>query len=86
MQFLEGEPDVEYPCRWEYRLIGAQRGPMVQAASEIASIWEYTVRDSNRSKTGKYVSVILEVQVPDEGARRLIFKMLSDHDDIIMVL
>ncbi len=79
-------PQIDYPCRWTYKLIGASAESLGAAAKSVCGLLEHTVNDSRASRGGKYCSVRLEVIVPDEATRLAVFHSLRGHADILMVL
>jgi putative lipoic acid-binding regulatory protein len=80
------KPLITYPCRWDYKIIGADAQRLRGVVALIMKDIEHTVADSNRSPGGKYCSVALTVMVRDEAHRDQIFMALRDHEDVIMVL
>jgi len=80
------KPLITYPCRWDYKIIGADAGRIRAVIAEAVAEAEHTVADSNRSRGGKYCSVALTVAVHDEEHRNRIFMALRGHKDVIMVL
>ena len=79
------KPNIDYPCDWEYRLIGLSEQALRAAVASIVSR-EHTLEPSKESKKGKYVSYSLTVQVTDEGHRHKLFEELKVHADIQFVL
>ena len=80
------KPEIEYPCRWEYRVIGRNAEALGTLIREMLAGYDYTVRPSHSSRTGKYSTLILSVTVADEAERKRIFAALSHHPDVKMVL
>lgn len=81
-------PEIEYPCRWEYKTIGPSAELMRQAVGQVMLVegLEYALEASNSSRGGKYHSLCLAVTVASEDHRNRIFASLSAHDDIVFVL
>lgn len=79
-------PILEYPCRWVYKVIGAERGEMEQAIGEIVEGCACTITVSNTSKTGRYHCLNVEMVVDDEGHRTGIYERLRGHPAITIVL
>ena len=81
-------PEIEYPCRWEYKTIGRSEELMREAVGQImvAERLEYALDRSNTSRTGKYCSLVLAVVVETEEHRNRIFAALAGHEHIVMVL
>ena len=78
--------NIDYPCRWEYRLIGLSEGGIRRAVSETVSGGDHTLRKSNRSSGGKYCSMVLELTVTSEEHRLELFGRLKDHREIVYLL
>ena len=84
--FDDARPEIDYPCRWEYKTIGSSRELMQAAIVEVLEDLDYTVDFSNVSRTGKYCSLVLVVTVDSEEHRNSIFAALRGHRHIRMVL
>jgi putative lipoic acid-binding regulatory protein len=82
----DDKPELTYPCRWEYKIIGASQRDIEQAVREVVVPLEYALDISNTSRGGKYCSALLKVVVPDEEIRRGLFTRLKAHRFVIMVL
>jgi len=67
---------IEYPCEWEYRIIGIDEEELRKLASEILKTKEYTLSFSNISKKGKYISLSLKTTVATEKERNDIYIFL----------
>ena len=79
------KPIIDYPCDWEYRLIGLSEQVLRAAVVSLVPS-EHKLEPSKESKKGKYVSYCLTVQVIDEGHRHRLFEALKVHVDIQFVL
>jgi uncharacterized protein len=81
-------PEIEYPCRWEYKTIGRSEELMRRAVVQIMAVEElqYSVELSNSSRSGKYCSLVVGVTVGSEDHRNRIFAALSAHGDIMIVM
>ena len=77
---------LEYPCRWLYKVIGPDQEKLHQALLEIVSNGSCTISFSNSSSAGKYHCLNLEVTVQSEEERNSIYRALKAHPQIIMVL
>ena len=82
----EGELEIEYPCRWEYRLIGKSEAQLRAAAAGALGEAQHELRPSKKSGAGTYVSMSLQVDVCDEAQRKHFFARLSAHADVLYVL
>jgi len=77
---------LEYPCNWCYKLIASEKEALQQAIKDVIDERDHKLTPSNKSKTGKYVSMNLDLLVHNEDDRTFIFEALKKHQDIKMVL
>jgi uncharacterized protein len=82
----DDKPVIEYPCRWEYRVIGRSAEALRTLVDEMLAGYDYTAEPSHDSRTGKYSTLVLSVMIADEADRNRIFAALSHHPDVMMVL
>ncbi|MBA1438676.1 MAG: DUF493 domain-containing protein [Epsilonproteobacteria bacterium] len=78
--------ELEYPCNWCYKVIASQKEALQQAVRDVISEREHKLTHSNNSKTGKYVSMNLDLLVHNEEDRQFIYDALKAHQNIKMVL
>lgn len=78
--------ELEYPCSWKYKVIGAERKKLEEAIHSVILERAHTLEHSNASKTGKYVSLNLDLIVQNEDERTFLYEALKAHQDIKMVL
>lgn len=83
---LEGQSEIEYPCPWNFKIIGREEEHMRRAIAEIAGDSDYMLTFSNQSRHGKYCSLNLDMVVLDEPHRLNIFEALRHHRSIRIVL
>lgn len=79
-------PRINYPCEWEYRIIGTDEAAIRQAVSEIIADKKYTLNFSNISKAGKYISLALKIIVENEEIRNSIYTALRQNPAIKSLL
>jgi putative lipoic acid-binding regulatory protein len=77
---------LEYPCSWTYKLIGHEKEAIQKAIHDVILQREHNLNHSNNSKTGKYVSMNLDLVIQNEDERNFIYEALKAHQDIKMVL
>ena len=77
---------IDYPCSWTYKLIGHEKEAIEKAIHEVILEREHDLTHSNASKTGKYVSMNLDLVITNEDERNFIFEALKAHQNIKMVL
>jgi putative lipoic acid-binding regulatory protein len=80
------KPNIEYPCDWEYKVIGTDVDEMLKAIEQVVEGIEYRISSSNVSSKGKYFSLNLTVFVTSEVIRDIIFAKLKDCKSVKMVL
>lgn len=84
---LDGKKlELEYPCSWCYKVIATEKEALQQAIKDVISEREHKLTHSNNSKSGKYVSMNLDLLVHNEDDRNFIYEALKKHQDIKMVL
>jgi putative lipoic acid-binding regulatory protein len=80
------KPKIEYPCSWEYKIIGKNQEILEAVVAEVINDREYGLVLSKKSKTGKYLSLGVKTRVLDESDRNKIFSDFSNHSAVKMVL
>ncbi|SFV59335.1 Proposed lipoate regulatory protein YbeD [hydrothermal vent metagenome] len=78
--------ELEYPCNWCYKVIGSEKEALQKAVKDVVDERTHTLVDSNKSKTGKFVSMNLDMLVHNDDDRQFIYDALKKHQDIKMVL
>lgn len=78
--------ELEYPCTWAYKLITEHEDHTKEAVFDVVCERIHTLKQSNKSKSGKYVSMNLELLVQNEDDRNFIYEALKAHQKIKMVL
>ena len=84
--FDDSELELTFPCTWSYKVFGQDEHRMRVAIGAAVGELEHTVELSNRSRTGKYVSIEVDVTVQANEQRLAIFTALHEHDDVLYVL
>lgn len=80
------KPDIEYPCNWDYKIIGTDVDQMISVIEKTVAGMEYNISSSNVSSKGKYFSLNLKVFVTSEAIRNIIFEKLESSDYVKMVI
>ena len=78
--------NIKYPCKWGYRVVGESEELMRQAIAECIRGLEHELSVANTSRSGKYISLNLELIVPDEKTRKHIHSFLMKHSDVRTVV
>ena len=80
------KPIIEYPCHWEYRVVGSDEAALKEAVASCLGDCHYRLAAGNKSSQGKYISLGMGLVVSDEKRRDDIYASLSAHPAIKMVL
>ena len=80
------KPEINYPTKWEYKIIGSNVDEMIKAVESIVVDLEYDITPSNISKKANYFSLNVSVIVPSEFVRDKIFQNLTEHIAIKFVI
>jgi putative lipoic acid-binding regulatory protein len=80
------KPQIDYPCKWSYKIIGENVEAMVDAVGEIIIDLEFDITPSNISSKARYFSLNITVFVSSEEERDAIFRKLSGHSAIKFVM
>ena len=86
MQLPDRRPEIDYPTSWSYQVIGGDEESVRRAVAEVVLERRHTLRLTNKSRTGKYCSLLLELEVVDEADRLALFEALAAHADVRIVL
>jgi putative lipoic acid-binding regulatory protein len=84
--FGDREPVIEYPTMWSYKVIGSDEDRLRAAVRHVVGSLNHELTTSNRSATGRYLSLHLRLVVHDKLQRHAIFHALRDHPDVRAVL
>jgi len=82
----ERKLEIEYPTRWEYRLIGRDAGKLRVAAAQAVGEDEYELRFARQSSKGSYISMMLTLEVRDEVHRNSLWEKLAANEHVVTLL
>ena len=80
------KPEIDYPCLWQFRLIGEERTAMIEAITTLVGLTEDLIEDANVSSTGRYLSLKIELLLHGDEERLATYRLLAGHPAIRMVL
>jgi putative lipoic acid-binding regulatory protein len=80
------KPNICYPCRWCYKVIGRNLQSLHGAIAEAFEGSEYTITSSRSSKGGNYHCLNVEMTVNSESIRLCLYERLRKHPAILMVM
>lgn len=78
--------ELDYPCSWCYKVIASEQKALQNAIKDVIDEREHKLTESNTSKSGKFISMNLDMLVHNEDDRQFIYDALKKHQDIKMVL
>ena len=79
------KPLIQYPCEWQYQIIGPNEEQIRAAVAEIVTA-PFTLTATHTSRTGKYHSLRLLTMVASEEVRTSIYLALSRHPSVKVVM
>ncbi|MGM0681597.1 MAG: HP0495 family protein [Thermodesulfobacteriota bacterium] len=82
----EKKTGINYPCQWQYKLIGRESESLKDAVKKIVKGAPHSLTPSRTSRNGKYVSYNLELFVATEEIRDYYFNELRSHSAIKIIL
>jgi len=80
------KPDIFYPCRWQFRLIGEERVAIIKAVEAVVDLSACSITEGNVSSGGRYLSVNVEMTVNDETERLRLYQQFAANSAIRVVL
>jgi len=80
------KPEIAYPCRWVYKVIGRDLGLLHSAVEEVLTGRNYSVTPSKSSKGGAYHCLNVDMTVESESVRVGFYEKLRRHPAAIMVM
>lgn len=83
---MNEHPRIDYPCRWDYQVIGEDEQRMRIAVAGIVGNVDYVLTLANRSERARYCSLHLSLEVESAERRVAIFEALRRHADVRYVL
>lgn len=78
--------ELTYPTSWTYKLIGYEKKAIQKAIHDVIVKREHDLTHSNSSKTGKYISMNLNLVLQNDDERIFIYEALKAHQNIVRVL
>ena len=82
----ECKPKIDYPCAWQYKIIGFSREDIRRVVAEHVRVEPLPLTDSKVSSGGRYVSMNLEITVHSEKERLELYTLLTADPAIKVVL
>ncbi len=82
----EHKLELNYPCNWQYKVVIRHEQDIFSIIKDVISDRHHGIKPSKTSANGKFKSFTLEMMVHNEDDRQEIYKILSDHEHIKMVV
>jgi putative lipoic acid-binding regulatory protein len=79
-------PRIDYPCSWQYKLIGVGREEIRRVVEKSLQEKPFTLAESHVSRRGRYVSMNLELIVENDEERLKLYRVLAESSVIKVVL
>jgi uncharacterized protein len=83
---VDRKAKIDYPCVWQYKVIGMDQQAIEAAAVELLGDSPYSLSASKKSGTGRYLSLNLEVTVVSDEQRQALYRTLAEHPAVKTVL
>lgn len=80
------KPEIIYPCRWVYKVVGKDYELVRMAVLEVIPDRTCEICYSRSSSAGKYLSLSIEVEVESEEQRNSFYMALKEHPAVKIVL
>jgi len=78
--------ELNYPCKWIYKVVIKDEQNIKQIIKEVLDKREHNIQPSKKSSGGKFKSFTLDMLVHNEDDRQALYKLLTDHEHIKMVV
>ncbi len=80
------KPRIDYPCSWQYKIIGKGRNEIRMVVENTLREKPFTLTESHVSSRGSYVSMNLEVTVENDAQRLELYRVFAASSAIKVVL
>ena len=79
-------PEIDYPCHWNYKLVGRDKFEMKKLVARTLGNREFSVKESKKSRTGKFVSLNVDVLVFNDDERRFFYDRFRTAEEVLHIL
>lgn len=84
------KPEINYPCNWKYKLIGTDENLLKKSVFNILAKRGYRgqakLNVTNKSRTGKYVTINLSLLVDSEEMRLTFFEDFKKIESLKVIM
>lgn len=81
-----GTPEITYPCRWGYRVVGVSEADLRALIALVCGDADHVIHGVQPSRAGTYVSVHVSITVRDEAHRTGVYHSLAQDAAVKVVL
>ncbi|KMQ52503.1 hypothetical protein CHISP_0770 [Chitinispirillum alkaliphilum] len=78
--------EISYPTEWTYTIIGKDAQAMEKAVNTIIQPGTFSIKKSNSSSKGTYISLNVKLIVFSHDEQERYFRELGNHEEIKFVL
>lgn len=78
--------DITYPCEWTYKVIGKDSLILEQIIQTTLHNRTFNIKPSNTSKTGKFVSLNVNVLLFNDEERLFYYETFQKNKEILYLL
>ena len=82
----EEKPEINYPTKWGFKVIGKDKTKVQEAIKEIMGKKAHTCKFSNSTSKGNFHSYSAECTVDSQEERDNLYKAFGKHDDVHYVI
>ena len=86
MTNLEQKPEINFPCEWGYKVIGADKAKLETAIETSFGDKAYSIAKTAKSSKGNYTSISIKLTVFSQEEIDKFYNALSKQSDIKIVL
>ncbi|MBL8859408.1 MAG: DUF493 domain-containing protein [Planctomycetes bacterium] len=83
---MQQRPEIDYPCPWTYVVVGMGEAVLTAHIELALAGAEYTKATSRHSRSGRYTSIEITLEVSDEEQRLVVFRALQNHPAVKLVI
>lgn len=80
------KPKIDYPCTWQYKIIGESKTDITRVVDTAVQYQPYVLTDSNVSSSGRYISMNLELTVENDEQRLALYRIMGADPAIKVIL
>ena len=83
---MQQRPEIDYPCPWNYVVVGEGEDVLIAHIESALAGAVHAKKTSRHSKSGRYTSIEITLEVTDEEHRLVVFRALQNHPAVKLVI